>query len=82
MTPPLPRNLSGRGFVKLAERMGYKFSRRSGSHIILTVETEGKYHICIPDHKELSVGTLNDIINEMVHQLNIGKKELISKLFG
>jgi predicted RNA binding protein YcfA (HicA-like mRNA interferase family) len=79
--PPLPRGISGRQLVRLAERAGYQFSRGSGSHIIMTLTGGGEHHICIPDHKELSVGTLNDILKDMAQQLGIAKALLIKSMF-
>lgn len=80
MTPPLPRGLSGRQLMRLAEKLGYQFRRGSGSHIVMTISAGG-HHICIPDHKELSIGTLNDIINDIAQQLQLSKQEVVTQLF-
>jgi predicted RNA binding protein YcfA (HicA-like mRNA interferase family) len=79
--PPLPRGLSGRQLMRLAEQLGYRYDRSSGSHVIYVLQRNGLHHICIPDHKEISLGTLNDLLNDMARQLGLSKAELIAKLF-
>jgi predicted RNA binding protein YcfA (HicA-like mRNA interferase family) len=81
VNPPLPRGLSGREFMRLAENLGYRYDRASSSHVIFILERSGLHHVCIPDHKELSLGTLNDLLNSMAQQLRITKSELVKKLF-
>lgn len=82
MNPPLPRGLSGRQLMRLVEKHGYQYSRSSGSHVIFTLKLDCKQHICIPDHKELSTGTLSDILSDMAKHLNRSKAEVIDRLFG
>ena len=81
MTPAIPRGISGRALMRLAESLGYKYSRSSGSHVIFMLEHNGERHICIPDHKELSLGTLNDLLEDMASHLATSKQEIIRKLF-
>jgi len=58
----IPRDISGRELVSLLGRYGYREVRRSGSHITLEKEHEGRKHtITVPDHKVLKVGKLNGI---------------------
>jgi predicted RNA binding protein YcfA (HicA-like mRNA interferase family) len=80
--PLLPRGLSGRQLMRLAEKVGYRYDRASGSHVVCVRESDGQQHICIPDHKELSVGTMNDIIRDMAQQLQLPKAQLMQLLFG
>ena len=54
--PPLPV-ISGREAVRVFERTGWQFSRQRGSHMILTKPGEG-YSVNIPNHREVSRGTL------------------------
>lgn len=68
--------------MRLVEKLGYQFSRSSGSHVIFTIRFDGEHHICIPDHRELSTGTLSDILNDIGKQLNKPKAEVIDTLFG
>lgn len=81
MIPPLPRGLSGRQLMRLAEQLGYSYSRSSGSHVIYVLQRNGVQHICIPDHRELSLGTLSDLLRDMAQQLGLSKAELITQLF-
>lgn len=54
------RNISGQQVVKiLCNKLGFKISGRSGSHVRLSKETgAGKIGTVVPMHKELKIGTL------------------------
>jgi len=80
--PPLPRGIFGRQLMRLAEELGYRYDRASSSHVVYVLERDGLQHICIPDHRELSLGTLNDLLKDMARQLGTSKAELIARLFG
>jgi predicted RNA binding protein YcfA (HicA-like mRNA interferase family) len=58
--PSLPV-LSGREIVKVFESFGWRVSRQSGSHIIMTREG-ATVTLSIPDHKEVARGTLRSLI--------------------
>ena len=60
--PKLP-NLSALEVVKALGRMGYEFSRRRGSHIML-VNREKRRIAVVPNRKEIPKGTLRAIIRE------------------
>ncbi len=53
--------LSGRETVKVFETFGWKVSRQSSSHIIMTKEGE-MVTLSVPDHKEVARGTLRSLI--------------------
>jgi predicted RNA binding protein YcfA (HicA-like mRNA interferase family) len=53
--------LSGREVVKAFESFGWKVSRQSSSHIIMTKEGE-MVTLSVPDHKEVARGTLRSLI--------------------
>jgi predicted RNA binding protein YcfA (HicA-like mRNA interferase family) len=57
---PLP-NLSGVEVVKAFEKLGWKLSRQSGSHMVLTKEGE-MATLSIPKHKEIAKGTLRSLL--------------------
>lgn len=57
----LPR-VSGRTAVKALGKVGYLQDRQRGSHIILRKTTSPFRRIVVPDHKEISSGTLRAII--------------------
>ncbi len=52
--------ISGREAVKAFEKIGFRFHRQRGSHIIL-YHTNGR-HLSVPDHKEVDRGTLRALI--------------------
>ncbi len=78
----LPRDVSGDDLIKRLRRLGYEPTRQTGSHVRLTrVIAENEYHITIPRHKALRVGTLNSILNEVAEHLDLSKAELLRQLF-
>ncbi len=78
----IPRNISGRELTLLLINFGYNIVREKGSHIRLISNFKGHGHkITIPDHKEIKIGTLNNILNHSVNYLQIPKAKLIKELF-
>ena len=61
---PKLRKISGEKVVKiLCNKMSFKISGRSGSHVRLSKETkEGKVGTVVPMHKELKIGTLKGVL--------------------
>lgn len=77
----LPRNLNAQKLITSLKKIGYKETRQSGSHIRLTRTADGgEHHITIPYHSQIKIGTLNNILQNIAHHLNISKEELILKL--
>ena len=56
--------LSGKEVVKALVKLGYERDRHKGSHIVLRQNIYPFRRIVIPDHKEISKGTLRAIIRE------------------
>ena len=54
-------NLSGADVVKAFERLGWEFSRQSGSHMVMTKDGE-MASLSIPKHKEVAKGTLRSLL--------------------
>jgi len=77
----LPRNLGGEELAHRLEKVGYRITRQTGSHLRLSRRDEPLHHITIPRHKPLRIGTLNNILREIADRLKIGKEELLRKLF-
>ncbi|MCE5340496.1 MAG: type II toxin-antitoxin system HicA family toxin [Planctomycetaceae bacterium] len=77
----LPREISRLEFAKLLKKYGYEITRQTGSHIRLTTEFNGQHHITIPAHKNLKIGTLNSILNDIASHFKINKNDLSKKLF-
>jgi len=62
--PKLPR-LSGKEVIKALSKAGFQAARQRGSHIILVKPTEaGKKAVVVPNHKEIDIGTLIEIIRQ------------------
>ena len=58
------KKISGKNCVKiLCNKFDFKVIRQRGSHIILCKETpSGKVGTVVPNHKELKIGTLKEIL--------------------
>jgi predicted RNA binding protein YcfA (HicA-like mRNA interferase family) len=77
----LPRDLSGEKLARLLRRFGYEMTRQTGSHIRLTSSIKDfEHHLTIPAHKQLSVGTLAQILTDAASYLET--KQLAQDLFG
>lgn len=77
----LPRDLSGKEFIKRLKVFGYKTTRQVGSHVRLTTKQKGEHHITIPQHDYLRVGTLAHIFNEIAIHFEIDRSEVMKKIF-
>ena len=60
--PKLPI-VSGKELVKILGKIGYEIDHQTGSHIILR-HRETHKRLTVPDHKEISRGTLRAIIKQ------------------
>lgn len=78
----LPREVSGEELARLLEKVGYRPSRQTGSHLRLTTQEGGEHHITIPRHPSLKIGTLSGILSEVARHLQISKDQLILRLWG
>jgi len=77
----IPRDVSANQLVKLLSKYGYTQTRQVGSHIRLTLIKEGSsFHITVPNHNPIKIGTLSSILNDISLQLKISKQELIKNL--
>ena len=56
-------NISGKKAVKAFERAGWVYRSQLGSHLSMTKPGEPA-NLCIPQHKELAVGTLRALIRK------------------
>ncbi len=54
-------NISGREAIAAFERAGWQCLGRVGNHVVLTKPGE-RANLSVPQHKELSVGTLRKLI--------------------
>ncbi len=59
------RVLSGREACRILEKHGFTEVRRRGSHVVMQRRTEeGTVTVPVPDHPELTIGTLLSIIRQ------------------
>jgi predicted RNA binding protein YcfA (HicA-like mRNA interferase family) len=77
----IPRDLTGVELAKLLRKFGYQISRQKGSHIRLTTEQPSEYHITIPNHDPLKIGTLSSILSDVAEHQSLSKEELMKELF-
>ncbi|MDO9540181.1 MAG: type II toxin-antitoxin system HicA family toxin [Methanocalculus sp.] len=61
--PKLPL-LSYLEVIKALNKKGYIIDHQTGSHIILRQEKEPHRRLTIPNHKEISKGTIQSIIRQ------------------
>lgn len=78
----LPRDIRGDELAQLLNKFGYSLTRQTGSHLRLTRLTEEAHHITIPKHKNLKLGTLNNILKDIAEHLGKTKEEIINELWG
>lgn len=78
----IPRDISGEQLAKLLKKYGFKITRQTGSHMRLTSTAKGEFHITIPKHNPLKIGTLNSILTEVSNYLEIEKDLLMDQLFS
>lgn len=78
----LPRDLSGDQLVKALGRLGYEVTRQTGSHMRLTTQQGGEYHVTIPKHDPLRMGTLSGVLSDVARHCQKERSELIRELFG
>lgn len=77
----IPRDISSDDIIQSLKKYDYKITHQTGSHIRLTSNLKGKEHnITIPKHKDLKVGTINNILNDISKYLEIDKESLIKDL--
>ncbi len=54
-------NIAGKAAIKAFERAGWQVRGQVGSHVMMTKAGE-RANLTVPQHKELSVGTLRKLI--------------------
>lgn len=56
--------VSGKQLCKVLKKIGYFIDHQTGSHIILRNENPPYRRVTVPNHKEISKGTLRVIIRQ------------------
>ena len=77
----LPRDLSGVELARTLERIGYRVTRQTGSHLRLSTDSPSQHHITIPAHDPLKVGTLAAILADVAAHLKLDRGEFLRRLF-
>jgi predicted RNA binding protein YcfA (HicA-like mRNA interferase family) len=77
----LPRDVSGTGLAKRLERLGYRVTRQTGSHLRLTCSDSPEHHVTVPAHDSLRVGTLAGILQSVAVRHGLSRDELVARLF-
>lgn len=75
-----PRNVSGLDLIKALRALGYERHRQEGSHIRLTTQLDGEYHVTVPNHRPVRVGTLKSILKLVAAHHVLAWDELLEKL--
>ncbi|MBC7542876.1 MAG: type II toxin-antitoxin system HicA family toxin [Candidatus Sericytochromatia bacterium] len=78
----LPRDLSGQDLIQALNRLGYRQSRQTGSHVRLSTDSQGEHHVTIPNHDPLRIGTLGAILTDVATHFKLDRSALIDRLFS
>lgn len=77
----IPRSLSGRSLMQvLVRELGYRIVHERGSHVVLQTDMPASHRIVIPDHDNLRIGTLNNIIKAVAAHKGMTKEEVLGLL--
>ena len=77
----LPRQVNGDELAHRLRVLGYTITRQTGSHLRVTTLKPGEYHVTIPLHRPLRVGTLAAILTEIAAFHSLTRDELVALLF-
>jgi predicted RNA binding protein YcfA (HicA-like mRNA interferase family) len=75
-----PRDVSGSQLVRALRKLGYERIRQDGSHIRLTTQLDGEFHVTIPDHSPIKVGTFKSILKLVAVHHGLTVEDLLQKL--
>jgi predicted RNA binding protein YcfA (HicA-like mRNA interferase family) len=75
-----PRDVSGPDLIKALRVLDYERIRQDGSHIRLTTQVEGEFHITVPNRQPLRVGTFKSILKLVAAHHRLTVEELLEKL--
>lgn len=78
----IPRDVSAKELIKAMEIYGYIPVRQTGSHVRLSTQEPSPYHITIPNHKALRLGTLASIVADVAGHRKLAREQVIKDLFG
>jgi len=75
-----PRDVSGPDLIKALRMLGYERIRQDGSHIRMTTQDDGEFHVTVPNHQTLRVGTFKSILKLVAIHHHLTVEELLEKL--
>jgi predicted RNA binding protein YcfA (HicA-like mRNA interferase family) len=75
-----PHNVSGPDLIKALRMLGYERIRQDGSHIRMTTRVDGEFHVTVPNHQTLRVGTFKGILKLVALHHRLTVEELLEKL--
>ena len=75
-----PRDVSGPDLAKALRALGYEKVRQDGSHLRLTTNVDGQFHVTVPHHDPIKVGTLRSIIKLVAEHHRITPEDLLDQL--
>jgi len=75
-----PRDVSGADLAKALRALGYERVRQDGSHIRLTTNLGGQFHVTVPNHDPIKVGTLRSIIKLVAEHHKTTPDKLLDQL--
>ena len=75
-----PRDVSGPDLVKALRVLGYERIRQEGSHIRLSTQLDGEFHVTVPNHQSIRVGTFKSILKLVATHHGLTVEELLQKL--
>ena len=75
-----PRDWSGEDLARRLERLGYVITHQTGSHVRCTTNRLGEHHLTIPNHADLKVGTLHNILAEVGQHFDMEIHEILDIL--
>ena len=77
----IPRDLSGAALVRtLCTKWNYAQVHQSGNHIILDTEDPSHQRIAVPNHKNLRIGTLNNILRSVAAHKGVTREDILASL--
>ena len=68
--------VSGKELCKILKKIGYSVDHQTGSHIVLRNEHPPHRRLTVPNHKEISKGTLRAIVHQAGLTLEEFKKSV------
>lgn len=77
----LPRDLTGEQLAHRLEKLGYRVTRQTGSHMRLTTDEQGEHHITVPRHDPLRIGTLAAILSDVAEHFRSSRDAIERQLF-